>query len=404
VDSKCRAACEQSRDCLDNQVCVSHVCADMDEVQDATGDLPHLNSVGGWNGVDDDGGPGLTPDAGGDTVEMADAATPDQSAADQSTADQSMTGSTGSDAARESAVHDANGSTVDVSTIDAPPESGTTTGSDGSTVGDPCVPGDGGYAPEVVSNDDRNSATPLPFMTTLVGCLQVATDVDYYQFTTPPAVQGGFVMVTVGDVGSTNQVYATLYSASTNGSLGAAQSSGNGASANFWFAAKGESSFRIGVTSNYSHIGPYTITATWQEAVEPGEPNNDRAHAVPMQVGTPVQGLFFSGYADDTVLTDQSDYFKVTLPTGMSSLKLTNVASDMRGDLKLLDTNGVQLSDTGSSTYGADLVVTPNITTAGDYYIVIASAYSGLSSPKGFTTKTLPMWATQPYTLTVTTP
>ena len=64
VDSMCRVACETERDCLATQKCVSHVCADGDQIDVRTGDLPHTNPQGGWNGVNDDGG--VPPsDAGG---------------------------------------------------------------------------------------------------------------------------------------------------------------------------------------------------------------------------------------------------------------------------------------------------------------------------------------------------
>src|SRR3954454_21502717 len=41
VDSKCRVACREARDCIVGQTCVSSVCADRDEVDPSTMDLPH---------------------------------------------------------------------------------------------------------------------------------------------------------------------------------------------------------------------------------------------------------------------------------------------------------------------------------------------------------------------------
>jgi hypothetical protein len=64
VDSKCRVACVRDPDCLSSQQCVSHVCADKDQIDPESHDLMHTNPQGGWNGTDDDGG--VTPDAGSD--------------------------------------------------------------------------------------------------------------------------------------------------------------------------------------------------------------------------------------------------------------------------------------------------------------------------------------------------
>jgi DNA-binding beta-propeller fold protein YncE len=54
VDSKCRVACIDARDCLEQQKCVSHVCADSDEIDVTTGDIPHSNSQG-YMGMGDGG-------------------------------------------------------------------------------------------------------------------------------------------------------------------------------------------------------------------------------------------------------------------------------------------------------------------------------------------------------------
>src|SRR5438045_4129058 len=41
VDSKCRVECKEARDCLAGQQCVSTVCADTEEIDPKTMDLPH---------------------------------------------------------------------------------------------------------------------------------------------------------------------------------------------------------------------------------------------------------------------------------------------------------------------------------------------------------------------------
>jgi hypothetical protein len=65
VDSQCRVACQTPADCFGYQKCISHVCADPDEVDISTMDLPHTNPHGGWDGTRDDAGV-VIPDAGTD--------------------------------------------------------------------------------------------------------------------------------------------------------------------------------------------------------------------------------------------------------------------------------------------------------------------------------------------------
>jgi hypothetical protein len=72
VDGQCRPACvDASTDCLSGQVCASHVCAESSSIDLKTGDLPHTNPKGGWNGTTDgpvegaDAGSGGTTGAGG---------------------------------------------------------------------------------------------------------------------------------------------------------------------------------------------------------------------------------------------------------------------------------------------------------------------------------------------------
>src|SRR3954471_13994425 len=47
VDSKCRVECQEARDCLAGQTCVSTVCADPEEIDPKTMDLPHSTPDGG---------------------------------------------------------------------------------------------------------------------------------------------------------------------------------------------------------------------------------------------------------------------------------------------------------------------------------------------------------------------
>jgi len=69
VDSKCRAACLGQSDCLSNQLCVTGVCADPDQIDLNTGSLPVTNSQGyqgaGGGGASNSGDGGASGAEGG---------------------------------------------------------------------------------------------------------------------------------------------------------------------------------------------------------------------------------------------------------------------------------------------------------------------------------------------------
>src|SRR6478609_6034421 len=78
VDSKCRAACVGKSDCLSNQLCVTGVCVDPDQIDLNTGSLPVTNShgyqggggssnggAGSSNGGSSNGGGASSSDEGG---------------------------------------------------------------------------------------------------------------------------------------------------------------------------------------------------------------------------------------------------------------------------------------------------------------------------------------------------
>jgi hypothetical protein len=62
VDSKCRVPCEASGDCLPSQLCTQFVCADKDEVDPDSRELPVTNKIDPWEGTQ--GGDAGPTDAG----------------------------------------------------------------------------------------------------------------------------------------------------------------------------------------------------------------------------------------------------------------------------------------------------------------------------------------------------
>jgi hypothetical protein len=270
---------------------------------------------------------------------------------------------------------------------------------DAGVAGDPCVPAGMGYAPEATPNDDPDHATPLALGAPFQGCIQSVDDVDYYQFTIPSDAQGGFVTISASNLGPQTIIGLVLSSASTNGTIRSIASARVGAGFSFWFVAAAGASFRLRVDHDFADIvnlGPYTLTAAYMPVVEPNEPNGDLAHATPIQVGSSVQGMFFSGFIDDQHASSEDDYFKVTLPVGTASASLSNVAVELTATVQIYDGSGFKVGGKTAASPGADVLVTWPVAGPGDYYVDVTCDFYAPSMT------VLPSWATQPYRLVVT--
>jgi len=378
-DHQCRDQCETDVDCPTQQKCtsVTHLCADPSIDKDYD---PAINDFVISDGGAGAGGQGGKGGAGG-------AAGAAGGAAGKGAAGRG--GSTG--VAGNGGVTGGGGQAVDA----GPPPTG-----------DPCVPGDGGFAPETTANDDPNHPSALPVNTAYPGCLQTAADLDYYLVTIPStSVQGGWLTVTASDVATGIRLVNVISTAVDNTQLVYQTAANYGASASVFVAGKNGTQFLVLIESlnQSSGSGPYTLTAAYLDNPEAGEPNNVRAQATPITVGAPVEGKFFAGIVtgEAPTMTDWEDWFSVPLTAGAYTIKLTNVAADINPNLAFYDTSGVQIGNTSSNTPGADLTLNQTITTAGTYYVVTVP-YGTLPLLYGVGT-TLPMWGTQSYTLSVAT-
>ena len=105
-------------------------------------------------------------------------------------------------------------------------------------------------------------------------------------------------------------------------------------------------------------------------------------------------------------ITDPSDYYKITLPAaGMLSATVTGISSSLRGEVALYDSAGGSLvtADSANETPGADAQLMYSAATSGTYYVLVTEPHLG-DVPLVGEGRTLPDIATQPYTLTVTSP
>jgi len=278
----------------------------------------------------------------------------------------------------------------------------TTTGTGGTgnvSVGsDPCTSPDPG-------NEDQNHATPYPVLgAEFHACMQSATDIDFYEFTTPASpAAGGVITVNLIDVGPDGDVDSTAFAATDNSEIQGNCNASSGGSAYYWFAAAPATKYRVSVQRFYSATvaNPYTFKATYTPVTDTFEPNDLRTQAAPLTVGTPAQAFMYSGFTSSTGFASNAweDWYKVTLATGMVKITLAILATDIAGNMVLYDSLGTQITSMGSATNGSTVVLNRTGITAGDYFLMVEPFYVPTAKGNG---TVLPQYVSQPYTLTIT--
>jgi len=277
----------------------------------------------------------------------------------------------------------------------------TTTGAGGqgnvSVGSDPCTSPDPG-------NEDQSHATPYPVLgADFHACMQSATDIDFYEFTTPASpAAGGVITVNLIDVGPDGDIDSTAFAASDNSEIQDNGNAANGGSTYYWFNAAPATKYRVSVQRFYpaTIANPYTFKVTYTPVNDTFEPNDLRTQASPLTVGTPVQAFMFAGYASSTGFASNAweDWYKVTLAAGMVNMTLAILATDVDGDIVLYDALGTEITSMGSAANGSSVVLNRTGITAGDYYVKVTPFYVPATKGNG---TVLPQYVSQPYTLTI---
>ncbi|HVW25052.1 MAG TPA: hypothetical protein VHC69_06750 [Polyangiaceae bacterium] len=379
VDLQCRNQCLETRDCISGEVCVFGVCANPEEIASSgklKGAIAGSTAPGsGAGGTRNDGGLSNGGGSGGSGQGGASGASPG--------------GAGGSGTSRTDAG-------TGGSEIDASP------GTDGGDSGTVASSGDSCGTAEKTPNDDRDHATAYELGTNFRGCLQTNTDVDFYSYTVPSSpAQGGVVVVSLTEVGTTGGLDVTTQAVADDGDVVNAYGTA-GQSVFQWFNAKAGASFRVKVSyfTGSQTATPYTLQVKYSGVNDKNEPNDSRAMATPITNGVAVQGYLFAGFENSTSIADGAwdDWFKITFPAGMAAINLTDIASDITGDLTLYDSLGSQVTNDYSVTNGASVVMNQMVA-AGDYYVKVTPFLQPAAKGTG---STVPAYVTQPYTLTAT--
>ena len=256
---------------------------------------------------------------------------------------------------------------------------------------------------ETIPNDDRTTATAYSLGSSYTGCLQNETDVDVYAFQAPADSRGGYVQVSITDVGTAGDVSMSVYTTADNGQFHNVGSNTNGGSIYMYFNVKPGAKFYIPVTK-YADVdspNPYTFKATYTQVVDTYEPNDLRTAAVPIALVTPVSAYMFAGWEYSTGIPEPEwqDWYRVELAAGNVDILLSITAADVDGNITLYDSLGGQIVSKGSNTDGESIDLKQAIASAGTYYVKIEPYQPPITMAN---TSTVPQYLRVPYTLTVT--
>jgi len=261
---------------------------------------------------------------------------------------------------------------------------------------------------EAEPNDTRDKAVPYTLGTPVVGCVGSETDVDFYEFTAPAGdAAGGYFLVGVEDV-SSGYTDLAVYSGSDNALIHNEYTVESGGPLHLYFAGAPGQTYRATVKNFSAFTEPhkYTLKITYTKVPDAFEPNDTRAMAKPITVGTPVMAYLYTGYRSSMLApAEYMDWYTVQLAAGTATVKFSDPPPDVRGDVHLLNSDGEELAG-GSREYtltsGANVTVSMKAVTAGTYFVSVG-IFSSAPDAAGAGIKP-PALFSQPYTLTVSQP
>jgi hypothetical protein len=257
-------------------------------------------------------------------------------------------------------------------------------------------------------NDTRDIAIPYTAGADVIACLGNADDVDFYEVTAPMTdLAGGYYQGSLTNIGATD-VQAQVYSARDNSLvLDNNYNVDQGGSLYFYWAAAPGEKYRVAVSkfAVLNQPAKYTFKAVYSKLDDTFEPNDTRETAKALALSTPVMAFFFTGFRGGDIRPEEyQDWFSLTLAAGPTTIKIDNVATDVRPQVTLLDPMGetVSVSNNYNLTPGGSLNAKATIVTAGSYRMMIDvfsvqpdAANKAMAVPDSFK---------RPYTLTVSQP
>jgi hypothetical protein len=264
-----------------------------------------------------------------------------------------------------------------------------------------------GFA-EPEPNDTRDNATAYTAGTDVTGCIGSSTDVDFYKLSSPADMTGGVFGVSMTDVGE-GTLDVKVYTASDNSAiLENTYTVDKGGNLYFYWAAAPGADFRISVArfGGFDAAYKYKMKAVYTKAEDAYEPNDTKATATPLTLGTPVMAKLFAGHKVKVVADEAYyDWYKFDVATaGMVNVAVDEVPTNTTVKVELQNALGSAINNTSGEDY--------NITKGGSVvagFMVMPGAHSlriESYSPKPETadrtdSPQLPDNATRSYKLTV---
>ena len=228
-------------------------------------------------------------------------------------------------------------------------------------------------------NNDFGWATDIELNKPINGYIFRKGDGDWYMVDIPKT---GILKASLTNVPDNIDMYFALHDANKNrityehGSLGA------DVSISYDVIDPGYYYFAVGDWGNNAlATEPYTLNVTFEEVVDPNEPNNDFGWATDIELNKPINGYIFR--------KGDGDWYMVDIPkTGILKASLTNVPDNIDMYFALHDANKNRITYEHGSL-GADVSISYDVIDPGYYYFAVGDwANNAL--------------ATEPYTLNVT--
>jgi hypothetical protein len=291
---------------------------------------------------------------------------------------------------------------------------GVDSGADAGTGADASVTADaGGEAPVVTGvqveqepNDDETTANPYTPGTQVNASIGSATDIDTYKFIAPADPAGGFYQGSFTNMGL-GAIQFSIVSPTNNAAL-AAQPAGGAAGAFryfYWAAAPGQTYYLV-VNPTAATVFNYTVKVDYTAVIDEHEPNDVKARATVIGLGTPVTASFFTGYKMSTIdPLGYSDWYVADLQAGPTTVAVHMVPDDLRLQVRVLNaTTDVVIGSRTNLNAGADIDAPFMIPTAGSYNVVVEQYGAAVPLASRVTTMDVPPSFTEQYQLTVTQP
>jgi hypothetical protein len=215
---------------------------------------------------------------------------------------------------------------------------------------------------------------------------------------------GGWVQVKMTDVGP-GTISGIIYAVSDGGEVTRQHATNAGQNLSIHFEAASGRTYRVDVTDYSGSNGAYTykLEVAYNKVIDAFEPNDTRATARTIALGSPVTAACFAGFtAGEPVGVDAyQDWYKVDLAAGSVTIKVDDPPMDISPEVRLFDSSGREIRHEYNPTKGGAVTLTRPGLAAGVHTIQVGAFAAPEAEGKGLT---VPEHFTGSYKLTVTQP